>query len=103
MFCDVLLCVYDVFDVVVMLLKKCEGIDKMLKFVCYVVLFVFGEVKVCVRLSVELSEFVCVMMVLECLIGDVRCVYRLGKFLGNVWDFCDEVWENEGVGKCGRA
>ena len=40
---------------------------------------------------------------LERSIGDARRAYRLGKFLGNVRDFRDEVRENEGAGKRGRA
>ena len=94
---------YDALDVAVTLLKKREGIDKTLKLARYAALFALGEAKARARPSAESSEFVRATTALERSIGDARRAYRLGKFLGNVRDFRDEVRENEGAGKRGRA
>ena len=89
---------YDALDVAVTLLKKREGIDKTLKLARYAALFALGEAKARARPSAESSEFVRATTALERSIGDARRAYRLGKFLGNVRDFRDEVRGERGRG-----
>ena len=94
----------DALDVAVALLKKRDGVDKVLKLARYAAIFAVSEVKrsLTVTPSESSREFVRAGTAFERSIGAARRVYRVGKFLGNVKDLRDAVRDAEAAGKRGR-
>ncbi|CAL56228.1 Peroxisomal biogenesis factor 11 [Ostreococcus tauri] len=99
----------DALDVAVALLKKRDGVDKVLKLFRYATIFAVSEAKRMSRTakdssgaeSVTVTEFIRAGTALERSIGSARRVYRVGKFLGNAQDLRDAIAEAEASGKRG--